>query len=56
MPLRAVNELLGHSSILVTAETCSHLFDESRDELAARLDRDHTATTDGWEPIVVGAR
>ncbi len=46
-PLQAVKEQLGHSSILVTADTYSHLFDESRDELAARLDRDHTATNDG---------
>ena len=46
-PLQAVKEQLGHSSILVTADTYSHLFDESRDELAARLDRDHTATGDG---------
>ena len=46
-PLQAVKEQLGHSSILVTADTYSHLFDESRDELAARLDRDHTATGAG---------
>ena len=38
---------LGHSSILVTADVYSHLFDESRDELAARLDRNHIATNDG---------
>ncbi len=46
-PLQAVKEQLGHSSILVTADVYSHLFDESRDELAARLDRNHTATNDG---------
>ena len=46
-PLTAVKEQLGHSSILVTSDVYSHLFDESRDELAAWLDRDHTAANDG---------
>jgi len=41
--LQAAKEQLGHSSILITADVYSHLFDTSREELADRLDEVHRA-------------
>jgi integrase len=39
-----VQRQLGHSSLVVTADVYSHLWDEDRDELADRLDQLHTGT------------
>ena len=34
-----VSEILGHSSITVTADIYSHMFDPARDDAAAAMDR-----------------
>lgn len=39
VPMRAVMETLGHSSIALTADTYSHVMDEVRRDVAARMDR-----------------
>jgi integrase len=38
-PMKMVSEILGHSSITVTADIYSHMFDPARDEAAAAMDR-----------------
>ena len=40
--LQAVQRQLGHSSITVTANTYSHLFDEAVEAMADRLEHLHT--------------
>jgi len=40
---RHIKEHLGHSSIRVTMDVYGHLYEDSRDEIAERLDRQHSA-------------
>ena len=39
VPLRLVADMLGHSTITLTANTYGHVLPESRDEVAAAMDR-----------------
>ncbi len=38
-PLRTVMEVLGHSTVTLTANVYGHLFDEARQEAASAMDR-----------------
>jgi len=39
VPLRTVMDVLGHSTVTLTANTYGHLYDEARQEAAQAMDR-----------------
>lgn len=46
VPLKMVSEMLGHSSIAVTADVYTHVLAPSRDDVAAAMDRALTGSVD----------